>query len=69
MASKFKRHRQDIDYDMEELSLTKNTGTIQNNNWPHFLVIESNDQNLQVTALSPFVLDKSFKACAGTVKT
>src|SRR3954468_12858541 len=69
MASKFKRHRQDIEDEMEELSLTKNTDTTQNNNWPHFLIIESNDKNRPVTALSPFVLDKSFKACAGTVKT
>src|SRR4051812_21545822 len=67
MASKFKRHRQDIEDEME-LSLTKNRDTTQNNIWPRFLIIESNDQNRPVTALSPFVLDKSFKACIGTVK-
>jgi len=42
---------------------------LMNNNWPHFLVIESNDHSRPVTSLSPFVIDKSLKACAGTVKS
>jgi len=42
MASKFKRHRQEIEDEMEELSITNNTDSTQNNNWPHFLIIESN---------------------------
>ena len=56
-----KKRKDNIEETMNDLS-------IASENWPHFLVIESGDQNRPVTSLSPFVLDKALKACAGTVK-
>ena len=31
-------------------------------NWPHFLLVESGDDSLPVTKLSPFAIDKDFQA-------
>ena len=66
MEQKTKRIRSDIDSPIEDGIRDMN---LISDNWPHFLVIESNDQNRPVTSLSPYVIDKSLRACAGTVKS
>ena len=72
MAPK-KRNRSEeqteLEEDLADLTLVSEAGPSKiNDTWPHFLVIESNDQNRPVTSLSPFVIDKTIKACAGSVK-
>ena len=38
------------------------------NNWPRFLVVESSNDNLPLSKLSPFAVQKGFQAVAGTLK-
>jgi hypothetical protein len=37
-------------------------------NWPHFLVIKSNDDATPATTLSPFIIEKAIQGCIGTAK-
>ena len=39
------------------------------NNWPRFLVVESLGDNLPLSKLSPFAVQKGFQAVAGTLKS
>lgn len=57
-----------MEEELADLTIKSEQQNVVNNNWAHFLVIQSNDQNRPVTVLSPFVIDKTIKACAGTVK-
>ena len=38
------------------------------NNWPRFLVMESSSDDLPLSKLSPFAVQKGFQAVAGTLK-
>ena len=38
------------------------------NNWPRFLVVESSSDNLPLSKLSPFAVQKGFQVVAGTLK-
>ena len=42
--------------------------TIVEDNWPHFLIIESSNKDRPVTTISPFVIDKTIKGWTGSVK-
>ena len=44
----------DLDSDYETRTMTMN--------WPRFLLVESGDDSLPVTKLSPFAIDKGFQA-------
>src|SRR5207302_1289462 len=70
MAKSNKRNRveNELEEELVDLNIENEQQNVVSNSWPHFLVIRSNDENRPVTALSPFVIDKSIKACAGTVK-
>ena len=39
------------------------------NNWPRFLVVESSSDDLSLSKLSPFAVQKGFQAVAGTLKS
>ena len=39
------------------------------NNWPWFLVVESSSDDLPLSKLSPFAVQKGFQAVAGTLKS
>ena len=39
------------------------------NNWPRFLVVESSSDDLPLSKLSPFAVQKGFQAVAGTLKS
>ena len=39
------------------------------NNWPRFLVVESSSDDLPLSKLSPFTVQKGFQAVAGTLKS
>ena len=39
------------------------------NNWPRFLVMESSSDDLPLSKLSPFAIQKGFQAVAGTLKS
>ena len=39
------------------------------NNWPRFLVVESSSDDLLLSKLSPFAVQKDFQAVAGTLKS
>ena len=39
------------------------------NNWPRFLVMESSSNDLPLSKLSPFAVQKGFQAVAGTLKS
>ena len=39
------------------------------NNWPRFLVVESSSDDLPLSKLSPFPVQKGFQAVAGTLKS
>ncbi len=39
------------------------------NNWPRFLVVESSSDDLPLSKLSPFGVQKGFHAVAGTLKS
>ena len=38
------------------------------NNWPRFLLVESSSDDLPLSKLSPFAVQKGFQAVAGTLK-
>ena len=42
----------DSDYEIRTMTM----------NWPRFLLVESGDESLPVTKLSPFAIDKGFQA-------
>ena len=39
------------------------------NNWPRFLVVDSSSDDLPLSKLSPFAVQKGFQAVAGTLKS
>ena len=39
------------------------------NNWPRFLVMESSNDDLPLSKLTPFAVQKGFQAVAGTLKS
>ena len=39
------------------------------NNWPRFLIVESSSDDLLLSKLSPFAVQKGFQAVAGTLKS
>ena len=39
------------------------------NNWPRFLLVESSSDDLPLSKLSPFAVQKGFQAVAGTLKS
>ena len=39
------------------------------NNWPRLLVVESSSEDLPLSKLSPFAVQKGFQAVAGTLKS
>ena len=39
------------------------------NNWPRFLVVESSSDDLPLSKLSPFAVQKGFQVVAGTLKS
>ena len=39
------------------------------NNWPRFLVVESSSDDLPLSKLSPFAVQKGLQAVAGTLKS
>ena len=39
------------------------------NNWPRFLDVESSSDDLPLSKLSPFAVQKGFQAVAGTLKS
>ena len=39
------------------------------NNWPRFLVMETSNEHLPLSKLSPFAIQNGFQAVAGTLKS
>ena len=39
------------------------------NNWPRLLVVESSSEDLPLSKLSPFAVQKGFQAVAGTLRS
>ena len=66
-TNKNKRSRdnnQDLDTDSDNERSYKSC-----NNWPRFLVVESSSDDLPLSKLSPFSVQKGFQAVAGTLKS
>ena len=38
-------------------------------NWSRFIVLKSSENGVPLTKISPFVIDKCIKSCAGEVKS
>ena len=57
--NKKKRHADRTFYNDSDSDYEIRTKTM---NWPHFLLVESGDESLPVTKLSPFAIDKGFQA-------
>ena len=55
---------QDSDTDSEN-ERSYNSG----NNWPRFLFVESSSDDLPLSKLSPFAVQKGFQVVAGTLKS
>ena len=66
MASnpKKRQHDTDSDSDNEPKRITVNV----TDDWPRFIIIESQDSNKPVAKLSPFAVQKGIEGIAGTVK-
>ena len=61
-----KRRLQDNDQDSD----SENERSYNScNNWPRFLVVESSSDDLPLSKLSPFAVQKAFQAVAGTLKS
>ena len=67
MAPINKKRLRDIDQDLDSDSENKRSYNSYNN-WPRFLVVESSNDNLPLSKLSPFAVQKGFQAVAGTLK-
>ena len=58
------------DNDQDSDSDSENDGSYNScNNWPRFLVVESSSDDLPLSKLSPFSVQKGFQAVAGTLKS
>ena len=64
---KFKKRLRDSDRDSD--SDSENERSYNCNNWPRFLVVESSSDNLPLSKLSPFAVQKGSQAVAGTLKS
>ena len=66
MAPTNKKRLRDNDQDSD--SDSENERSYNCNNWPRFLVVESSNDDLPLSKLSPFAVQKGFQAVAGTLK-
>ena len=57
------------DNDQDSDSDYENERSYNCNNWPRFLVMESSNDDLPLSKLSPFAIQKGFQAVAGTLKS
>ena len=57
------------DNDQDSDSDYENERSYNCNNWPRFLVVESSSDNLPLSKLSPFAVQKGSQAVAGTLKS
>ena len=64
MAPKHSNNHQDTDTDSDNECFT-----ITNTKWPRFLVVESSSDDLPLSILSHFAIQKVFQAIAGTFKS
>ena len=67
MAPTNKKRLRDNDQDSD--SDYENERSYNCNNWPRFLVMESSNDDLPLSKLSPFAIQKGFQAVAGTLKS
>ena len=67
MAPTNKRRLRDNDQDSD--SDYENERSYNCNNWPRFLVMESSNDDLLLSKLSPFAIQKGFQAVARTLKS
>ncbi len=67
MAPTNKKRLRDNDQDLD--SDYENERSYNCNNWPRFLVVESSSDDLPLSKLSPFAVQKGFQAVAGTLKS
>ena len=67
MAPTNKKRLRDNDQDSD--SDSENERSYNCNNWPRFLVVESSSDDLPLSKLSPFAVQKGFQAVAGTLKS
>ena len=67
MAPTNKKRLRDNDQDSD--SDYENERSYNCNNWPKFLVVESSSDDLPLSKLSPFAVQKGFQAVAGTLKS
>ena len=67
MAPTNKKRLRDSDQDSD--SDYENERSYKCNNWPRFLVVESSGDDLPLSKLSPFAVQKGFQAVAGTLKS
>ena len=65
--NKHKRLRDNDDQDSDTDSETE-CFTDTNANWPRFLVVESANDGLPLSRLSPFAIQTGLQAIAGTLK-
>jgi len=68
MAPINKKRLRDIDQDLDSDSENKRSYNSYNN-WPRFLVVESSSDDLPLSKLSPFTVQKGFQEVAGTLKS
>ena len=67
MAPTNKKRLRDNDQDSD--SDYENERSYNCNNWQRFLVVESSSDDLPLSKLSPFAVQKGFQAVAGTLKS
>ena len=65
MAPTNKKRLRDNDQDSDY----ENERSYNCNNWPRFLVVELSSDDLLLSKLSPFAIQKGFQAVAGTLKS
>ena len=67
MAPTNKKRLRDNDQDSD--SDSENERSYNCNNWPRFLVMELSSDDLPLSKLSPFAVQKGFQVVAGTLKS
>ena len=67
MAPTNKKRLQNNDQDSD--SDSENERSYNSYNWPRFLVVESSSDDLPLSKLSPFAVQKGFQVVAGTLKS
>ena len=68
MASKYKSIKRKRDEDTDTDSENE-MFSINEKNWPRFLIVESANEDLSLQNRSPFAIQKGFQAIAGTTKS